>query len=63
MWINTLRVNEIKCMLEDSSYDNIPLVEIAYKTGYFDLPAMSKTFKKIVGCNPSEYRSKFNISK
>ena len=30
--------------------------EIAINTGYMDLPAMSKAFKKRFGVTPSEYR-------
>ncbi len=54
-WINSLRIAEVKSILE--SDPGITLLEVAIRTGFADASALTKTFKKIVGKTPSQYRS------
>ena len=37
-------------------YSNLSITEIAYHTGYTDIAYFTKTFKKLNGCTPTEYR-------
>ena len=36
--------------------------EIGYQVGYESSPHFSRTFKKVVGITPAEYRKKFFVS-
>jgi YesN/AraC family two-component response regulator len=47
------RINFAKKQLINT---NLSIHAIAYKVGYHDVSYFSKTFKKITGCSPSEYR-------
>lgn len=55
MWVNELRVEEVKRLMADP---NMTLTEISQRTGFGDLAAMSKVFKRIAGETPSVYRRK-----
>jgi len=50
-FINNIRLNEAKRMLEEGSFS---ISEIAYKVGYSDPAYFSKSFKKLFGKTPSE---------
>ncbi|KKO55208.1 response regulator transcription factor [Paenibacillus sp. DMB20] len=47
-----------KRLLEKPHYR---ITDISYEVGYADHPHFTKTFKKVVGCTPSEYRQKLGI--
>lgn len=53
-WINTLRINEIKKLIEEHPEKNFS--EIAYMSGFQELSCMTRMFKKITGITPSNYR-------
>lgn len=53
-WINMLRVNFVKEELKNGS--EASMTELAGKAGFSDLPAFSRTFKRIEGMTPSEYK-------
>lgn len=42
-------------------YDNLSIGDISRSVGYIDQLVFSKTFKKIKGCSPSEYRRKLRL--
>ena len=58
-WINKLRIEEAVAMLRDSH--DISITEIADAVGFCDLPAFSRSFKKIKGTSPSAFRSDANL--
>lgn len=53
-WINSLRVEEIKRMLDEDN--KISMSSLAFQTGFTDASAMSKVFKKFEGISPTAYR-------
>lgn len=53
------RINMAMELLRSS---NIPVREIAFAAGFTDIPHFAKTFKRITGVSPSNYRSTGNIS-
>lgn len=54
-YLNKFRVDTAKKMLKDTRFN---INEIAEKCGYQDSRYFSRTFKKIIGITPSEYRSR-----
>jgi len=52
-FINTVRINKAKELIKSSDYT---ISEISYKVGYSDNAYFSKTFKKITGKTPGEFR-------
>lgn len=52
-FINTIRINKAKNFL---SFQNMSITEIAYEVGYNDVFYFSKTFKKLTGVSPLQYR-------
>lgn len=54
-YIIKLRIEISAMMLRDTG---IPVGEIGYRVGYEDLTNFSRTFKKLMGCSPSQYREK-----
>lgn len=59
-WINEMKVAEVKHMLVENPL--VTMAELAYETGFTDLPAMSKVFKSIVGVPPSVYRQQLQTN-
>lgn len=53
-YINQVRVKEAIFML---THGDLSIADIAYSVGYNDKKYFSKTFKKIIGKSPSEYRN------
>lgn len=54
-WVRDHRLEYCQMRLRST---NLTLSEIAYESGYGDLAAMSKAFKKKYGLTPSAYRKK-----
>ncbi len=52
-YLNEVRVNMSKRLLID---DSIPLVDVAFMSGFEDQSYYSKVFKKITGISPGKYR-------
>ena len=42
-------------------YSNLTIAQIAYESGYNNVPYFIKQFEKIKGRTPSEYRVQINI--
>jgi two-component system, response regulator YesN len=55
-YITEYRVEKSKEVLKDK---HIKLYDVAKRVGYSDANYFAKTFKKVVGMNPSEYREKY----
>lgn len=53
----------LRCRCEHLAYmlvtTNRPIIDIAYDAGFTDYNNIARVFKKIYGCSPVEYRSKF----
>ncbi|WP_122072682.1 GlxA family transcriptional regulator [Pseudophaeobacter sp. EL27] len=58
-YLQSLRIEKARNRLEQS---NASVAEIAWATGYTDLPAFSRAFKSITGLTPAAYRDRFRIS-
>lgn len=54
-YLTEVRMAEAKHLLADTT---LRISEIADRLGYSDLAYFSNTFKKMVGCTPSEYRKR-----
>ena len=57
-FINTVRINQAKELMQSG---NLTISEISYKVGYSDNAYFSKTFKKITGLTPGEFRRNQSI--
>jgi AraC-like DNA-binding protein len=55
-WINTLRVEEVKRLLEERP--NLSLADISVMVGFSDPASLSKIFKKISNESPSSYKKR-----
>lgn len=53
-WINKLRIQEVKKLIDDNSH--MTLAQIAIQTGFTDQAAMTNTFKRLTNMTPSEYK-------
>ena len=52
-YLNKIRLNEAKRLLSESQKR---ISEIGYSVGYSNISHFNRTFKKIVGLSPGEYR-------
>jgi len=55
--LNLLRIEKAQQMLTDENAMRI--TDVAFESGFGDLSHFTKTFKKIAGCNPKDYRLKY----
>jgi AraC-like DNA-binding protein len=53
--INTFRIEEAIKMLEEDSYGNLNIIDIAYEVGYNNKVTFNKAFKKVTNTTPTEY--------
>lgn len=56
-WINELRIGEAVRLLEEKN--GLSISEIAEHTGFCDLPAFSRAFRKIKEISPSRFRNNY----
>jgi AraC-like DNA-binding protein len=54
-YLNTLRLTEVKRLLQET---DLPISDIAYKTGYNNISHFNRVFKKEYEVSPSEFREK-----
>lgn len=55
-WLNRFRISAA-CRLLRQEGERLQVAEVCYRTGFRDVPHFNRTFRKIVGCTPSEYRA------
>jgi len=55
-FVNAYRVDEVKRMLEDRSYEQLTLMAIAEEAGFSSKSTFNESFKRRTGLTPSEYR-------
>lgn len=53
IYLNKIRVERAKELLKDP---NLSISEVAFSVGYSDLSHFERIFKKVLGCNPSQYQ-------
>lgn len=54
--LTLMRLEKAKMLLTQQG--DLRITDVAYESGFGDLSHFTKTFKKVVGCNPKEYRLK-----
>jgi two-component system response regulator YesN len=54
-WLHDVQIREAKQLLESTA---LKTYEIAREVGYRDYKYFSRTFRKLVGCSPGEYRDR-----
>lgn len=55
-FINGLRLEEAKRLLEAPEFAEVSILDIIYKSGFNSQSAFQRFFKRMVGCTPTEYR-------
>jgi AraC-like DNA-binding protein len=58
-YINTQRVEEVKKRLQDSRYNHLKVIAIAYDCGFNSKSAFYNAFRKATAMTPVEYRNKY----
>jgi AraC family transcriptional regulator len=58
-YIRQLRISYVCREISDT---DTPLVEIAVAAGFYDQSHFSRTFKKLIGITPAQYRNKYRAS-
>lgn len=58
MFINDYRVADVIRKMEDSSYDEFPVLRIAFESGFNSKSSFNAIFRKSTGMTPVEYRTK-----
>lgn len=59
-FINRLRIDEAKRLLQDSEYQDLAILEVARLAGFNSKPTFNRLFKTCVGVTPSAYRHQFS---
>lgn len=54
-YINTLRVNEFKRLIQEKDQNQFTLISIAYDSGFNSKSSFNKNFKKVTGLSPTDY--------
>jgi len=58
--INSYRVEHVKTLLGDESYEHYTIQQIAFESGFNNKASFNRYFKKACGLTPSAYRLKMN---
>lgn len=58
-FINSYRVEEVKKLLQDSKFNNLKVISLAYDCGFNSKSAFYTAFKKDTGMTPLDYRKKY----
>ena len=56
-FINQYRVAEVKSKIDNSEFNNLSLLGIAFDCGFNTKSAFNRVFKKMTGLTPSEYKN------
>jgi AraC-like DNA-binding protein len=57
-FVNHYRIQEVKKCLVSNEKEHLTLLGIAFECGFNSKTSFNRTFKKIVGLTPSEFRKK-----
>ncbi|WP_299245982.1 AraC family transcriptional regulator [uncultured Aquimarina sp.] len=57
-FLNLYRINEVKKLMKNPSYEEYKIVAIGYEAGFKSKTSFNRAFKNLVGLTPSEYRKK-----
>lgn len=57
-FINGYRIEEVKRKIEDSKFDHLTILGIAFDSGFNTKSAFNRVFKNTTGMTPSEYKKK-----
>ncbi|MFD2563887.1 tetratricopeptide repeat protein [Aquimarina rubra] len=57
-FLNLYRINEVKKLMKNPSYEEYKIVAIGYEAGFKSKTSFNRAFKNLVGVTPSEYRKK-----
>lgn len=61
-FLDVLTLYRIRAAIDYLEETNMKVYEISYKVGYSDSRYFSKTFQKLVGVKPKEYRDGYHLS-
>ena len=53
--INKFRINEALIILQNDTYNNLNIIDVAYEVGFNNKVTFNKSFKKILSLTPSQY--------
>lgn len=59
-YLNSMRVEEAKHLLEDTSKKQLNIIQVAYSVGFNNKSTFNSVFKRITGVTPTEYRKSFS---
>lgn len=62
-YINSFRVEEVKLRMQDTDFDNLTLLGIAYECGFPSKTTFNRVFKKFTSLSPSAYRKQLSLVK
>lgn len=57
VFINTLRIEEVKSMINDPSNRNLKIISMAYDAGFNSKTSFNRVFKMITNMTPSQYQN------
>lgn len=55
-YVNDYRIEKVKGLLSDSSYNHYKVIELAYQSGFNSKSTFYNLFKKVEGITPTEFR-------
>jgi AraC-like DNA-binding protein len=55
-YLNHLRIEEAKCLLAETTRDDLHVIEVAYAVGFNNKVSFNTVFKKTTGLTPTAYR-------
>lgn len=55
-YVNEFRIEAVKQKIADPAYNHLKIVEVAYDSGFNSKATFNRTFKKLTGQSPSDYR-------
>jgi AraC-like DNA-binding protein len=61
--INQYRIQYVKTLLENTQYEHMTIMQIAYESGFNNKVSFNRYFKKAFGMTPSAYRLKWASQK
>ena len=62
-FINGLRIEEAKRLLESPLHTQDAILDIVFKAGFNSVPSFQRHFSRTVGVTPTEYRKQASMKK